>query len=92
MPTPYDGFGAGSADYFEQPTFVSDYFANLTERFPTNNSGNCGYTAAAMLLSYYDTYWNLNIIPDQFNDLTPSHVHRDDNHYSSPGVNDYYAP
>ncbi|MCR5092304.1 MAG: hypothetical protein K6B51_06380, partial [Bacilli bacterium] len=35
---------------------------------------------------------NLNIIPDQFNDLTPSHVHRDDNHYSSPGVNDYYAP
>ena len=88
----YNGFGAQSVDYFEQPTFVSDYFANLTEHFPTNNSGNCGYTAAAMLLSYYDTYWNLNIIPDQFNDLTPSRVHRDDNHYSSPGVNDYYAP
>ena len=92
LPTTYDGFGAQSADYFEQPTFVSDYFANLTEHFPTNNSGNCGYTAAAMLLSYYDTYWNLNIIPDQFNDLAPSPVHRDDNNYSSPGVNDYYAP
>jgi len=91
-PTTYDGFGAGSADYFEQPTFVSDYFANLTEHFPTNNSGNCGYTAAAMLLSYYDVYWNRHIIPDQFNDLTPSPTHRDDNHYSSPGVNDYYAP
>lgn len=90
--TIYDGFGAQSVDYFEQPTFVSDYFTNLTEHFPTNNSGNCGYTAAAMLLSYYDTYWNLNIIPNQFNDLTPSRVHRDDNHYSSPGVNDYYAP
>ena len=91
-PTTYDGFGAQSADYFEQPTFVSDYFANLTKHFPTNNSGNCGYTAAAMLLSYYDVYWNRNIIPDQFNDLAPSPTHRDDNHYSSPGVNDYYAP
>ena len=55
-PTPYTGFGAQTADYFEQPSFVVDYFANLTEHFPTNNSGNCGYTAAAMLLSYYDVY------------------------------------
>ena len=92
-PTPYTGFGAQTADYFEQPSFVVDYFANLTEHFPTNNSGNCGYTAAAMLLSYYDVYWNRHIVPDQFNDLTPSLVlSEEDDVFSSPGVNDYYVP
>jgi len=91
--TPYTGFGAQTADYFEQPSFVVDYFANLTEHYPTNNSGNCGYTAAAMLLSYYDVYWNRYIIPDQFNDLTPSLVlSEEDDVFSSPGINDYYAP
>lgn len=92
-PMPYADFGAQTADYFEQPSFVVDYFANLTEHYPTNNSGNCGYTAAAMLLSYYDVYWNRYIIPDQFNDLTPSLVlSEEDDVFSSPGVNDYYVP
>lgn len=92
-PAPYTDFGAQTAHYFEQPSFVIDYFANLTEHYPTNNSGNCGYTAAAMLLSYYDVYWNRYVIPDQFNDLTPSFVlSEDDDVFSSPGVNDYYVP
>ncbi|GEM_PF-3650298 len=91
-PTPYDGYGAETADYFEQPGFAAEYFANLTEHFPTNNANNCGYVAAAMLLSYYDTYWNGSIIPNWFNNPMASRVHLDDSHYSSPGVNDFYAP
>jgi len=92
-PTPYIGYGAEEADYFEQPSFVVDYFRNLTEHYPTNNSGNCTYTAAAMLLSYYDVYWNRYIVPDQFNDLAPSEVlSAGDDAFSSPGIIDYYAP
>ena len=72
--------------------FAAEYFANLTEHFPTNNANNCGYVAAAMLLSYYDTYWNGSIIPNWFNNPMASRVHLDDSHYSSPGVNDFYAP
>ena len=92
-PTPYIGYGAEEADYFEQPSFVVDYFQNLTEHYPTNNSGNCTYTAAAMLLSYYDVYWNRYIVPDQFNDLALSEVlSAGDDAFSSPGIIDYYAP
>lgn len=91
-PYPYYGYAAQSADYYEQPDFVVDYFRNLTEHFPTNNCGNCGYTAATMLLSYYDTYWNGDIIPDRFNS-DPAMIgtiwNRD---YCSPGVNDFAAP
>lgn len=90
-PYPYTGYAAEACDYYEQPDFVLEYFRNLTEHFPTNNCGNCGYTAATMLLSYYDTYWNGDIINDKFNS-DPAMIgtlwNRD---YSSPGVNDYAA-
>ncbi|MBR3266583.1 MAG: hypothetical protein IKI55_00435 [Bacilli bacterium] len=92
-PYPLTFYGAQICDYYEQPEFVLDYYTNLTEHFPTNNANNCGYVAISMLLSYYDTYWNRDIIPDQYNNpdqtVIDSHYDRD---YSSPGVNDFYAP
>ena len=88
----FTGYAAEEVDYYEQPNFVRDYFRNLVEHFPTNNCGNCGYTAAAMLLCYYDTYWNGKIIPDQFNSR-PSYINDvKDDKYSSPGIEDYAAP
>ena len=89
--TLYTGYGAQSAHYYEQPNFVNDYFKNLKDNFPTNNCGNCGYTAAAMLLCYYDTYWNRHIIPDRFNSVPSKIRDIDDRDYSSPGVNDFAA-
>ena len=68
-----------------------DYFSNLTTNYPTNNVGNCGYVAAAMLLSYYDTYWNPNFIPDQYNNSNLTELDSlDDKTFDSPGVNDIH--
>ena len=89
--TLYTGYAANHAHYYEQPNFVYDYFYNLRENFPTNNCGNCGYTAAAMLLCYYDTYWNRHIIPDRFNSDPTEIKDIGDWYYSSPGVKDFAA-
>ncbi len=87
----YYGYDAYTADYYEQPYFVDDYFRNLTEHFPTNNCGNCGYTAAAMLLCYYDTYWNGKIIDDHFNSDPAMINDPKSTDYSSPGITDFAA-
>ena len=89
--TTFGGYAAFHSHYYEQPDFVGDYFRNLTEYFPTNNCGNCGYTAAAMLLCYYDTYWNGEIIPDQFNSAPAKIGDVSNRDYSSPGINDFAA-
>ena len=89
--TAFTGYAAENSHYYEQPDFVGDYFKNLTEHFPTNNCGNCGYTAAAMLLCYYDTYWNGHIIPDQFNSAPAKIDDPSNREYSSPGVYDFAA-
>ena len=86
--TGYDGY---HAHYYEQPYFVDDYFRYLTEHFPTNNCGNCGYTAAAMLLCYYDTYWNENIISRAY-ESDPAYLDNPSEYKcSSPGIRDFYA-
>lgn len=90
-PTPYTG-NDKYYGYYEQPYFVKDYYANLTVNLPTNNVGNCGYTALVMLLSYYDIYWNEKFIIDQYNSPFPELLNSyDDTSFSSPGVKDYYA-
>lgn len=89
---PFQGHGPYTS-YYEQPVFVYDYFRNLTEHFPTNNAGNCVYTALIMLLCYYDTYWNMNFIPWYFENKDASLLESfDDRDYSSPGVNDIWYP
>ncbi len=59
-----------STDYSSGMTsydnFMTAYFDNLTYNIGVNYKGSCGYVAIAMLLSYYDTYWNDNIIPEQY--------------------------
>lgn len=90
LPTYYYD-GPNMVPYYEQPEFVKDYFSNLTTNYPTNNVGNCGYVAAAMLLSYYDTYWNPNFIPDQYNNSNLTELDSlDDKTFDSPGVNDIH--
>ena len=46
--------------------FAAYYFSQLNKNFGNNYIGSCSYTAAAMLLSFYDTYWNDNIIPEHY--------------------------
>ena len=46
--------------------YATYYFSELTNNFGNNYIGSCSYTAAAMLLSYYDTYWDDGIIPEHY--------------------------
>ena len=62
--------------YYNDPTlyqddqFASYYFSNLTRNFGNNVKGSCTYIAFAMLLSYYDTYWDDSIIPESYDMIT----------------------
>ena len=47
-------------------TLESFYYSHLTQNFGHNYKGSCGYVAMGMLLSYYDTFLNDSIIPDQY--------------------------
>lgn len=90
VPTYYYN-GPNVVPYYEQPEFVKDYFSNLHTNFPTNNVGNCGYVAAAMLLSYYDTYWDPDFIPNQYNNQDLTELDSlGDKEFDSPGVKDVY--
>ena len=81
--------------YVGNSNFINYYFQNLCENIPFNHYGNCGYTAFTMLLSYYDTFWNDDFIPNiysvnqvvtsisNFNDLSLT--------YESPGIRDVFV-
>ena len=65
----------GTADYtnylnknfYSKTTFNrSTYFQNLSNYSPNNNIGSCGYVSLIQLLSYYDTFYNDSIIPEQY--------------------------
>ncbi len=47
------------------PNFMENYFFKLND-FGYNLVGTCSYVATSMLMSYYDSYWNDNIIPEQY--------------------------
>lgn len=42
------------------------YFANLKENFGHNYSSSCSYVSLEMLLMYYDTFSNDNIVPEKY--------------------------
>lgn len=46
-------------------TFAANYFYNLTD-YHANVSGSCGYIALQMLLSFYNHYWNDNLVAEQY--------------------------
>jgi len=71
------------------------YFSNLKENFPTNTVGNCGYIATEILLSYYDTFYNSDICPEQAygqNMITSVNVNSYDLRYcvNSPGPSESF--
>lgn len=42
------------------------YFKNLSDYSPKNSYGSCGYVSLIQYLSYFDTFYNDNIIPEKF--------------------------
>ena len=53
-------------EIFLKDNYASYYFKNLTENFGNNVYGTCTYVALGMFLSFYDTYWDDNIIPEKY--------------------------
>lgn len=77
--------------FIPNQTVMSEYYYHLGHNIPWNSYGICGYTAMAMFLSFYDTYWNDNVINEIYeSDATciPSSQLYSGNAYESPGVND----
>ncbi len=70
-------------------TYIKTYFKNLNTNFSKNHKRSCGYVAASMLLSYYDTALSDKIVPRQFDKATVSKNEPD--FKESPGVK-FYQP
>ena len=68
--------------------YAGYYFKNLAYNFPLNSHGSCNYTAVAMLLSYFDTYWDDTIIPEQYEQISIASSSNlpELNTFHSPGV------
>lgn len=70
-------------------TFLSNdatyYFSNLTQNFAKNYKGTCTYVATAMLLQYYDTFWDDNIVPAQY-EVVSATTEDINARTSSPGI------
>lgn len=54
-----------NSDSSVTPNLVT-YFQNLTAYSPYNAQGSCGYVSLIQYLSFYDTFYNDSIIPEQF--------------------------
>ena len=52
-------------NYSSQLNMVN-YFSNLNTFSPSNKGGSCGFVSLAQVLSYYDTFYNDSIIPEQY--------------------------
>lgn len=71
---------------YQDDKYASYYFNNLTENFGNNIKGSCTYIAFAMLLSYYDTYWDDTIIPENYDMITMLSTNGLELNVESPGI------
>ena len=54
-----------AAGVFEYDSCADHYFSEISgDDIPENAFGSCGYVATAMLLAFYDVYWNDNFVAD----------------------------
>lgn len=67
-------------------TFAENYFYNLTD-YRVNNNNSCGYIAIQMLLSFYNHYWNDNLIAEQYETTACSNY---GDNTRSPGTTDAF--
>ena len=52
-------------DDIPENTFMQKYFKYLYNNFPNNPAEFCVYVSLTMILSYYDTWWDDNILGDE---------------------------
>ena len=54
----------GSENYYNE-SIASAYFA-YNSAFSSNEKGSCAFVAIQMLLSYYDSFWNDDFVPEKY--------------------------
>lgn len=65
--------------------FAPYYFKNLNYGFGYNEFGSCGYVAAGMLLSFWDTYWDDDVVPEYYEEHASLYVNHALLDVDSPG-------
>ena len=64
------------------------FFYNLRTNFGYNQYGSCGYVALGMLLSYYDSYLNDELIPENYDQQAIMENMDEYTVVDSPGTNE----
>lgn len=78
---------ATEEDYdIQYSSFMQAYFDNLKYNFGMNYQGSCGYVAASMLLSYYDTFLSDRIVPENYDINSISNTYDIYSRFNSPGT------
>ncbi len=78
------------SNLYLKDNYATYYFSNLTSNFGYNVKGSCSYVALGMLLSYYDTFWDDNIIPEQYDSVIHLNHNQIITEIKSPGIRDDY--
>lgn len=65
---------------------MQSYFENLWEYSPENVLGSCGFVSLINVLTYYDTFFNDNIIPEQYERTYEKNSSFSESVIHSPGV------
>lgn len=51
---------------FQTDKYETYYFYNLSDNMAYNAKGSCGFVSMAMLLSFWDSYWDTEIVEEKF--------------------------
>ena len=63
-----------------------NYFQNLTTYSPNNNIGSCGFVSLIQTMSFYDTFYNDDVIPNVYDVGNTSALNEAQAKAQSPGV------
>lgn len=73
--------------YYPSTSFnMVDFFKNAYEYIPWNSAGSCGYVSLIEVMSFYDTFYNDDIIPENYDRHFEYATNIDESIADSPGV------
>ena len=86
------GFGEDWLDCEDIPLIpytnfdMKTYFENLDTYYPQNDLGSCGFVSLIQAMSYYDTFYSDNVIPEIYDRHNSNALSLQEAEASSPGV------
>lgn len=84
-------------EVLDESTYIDNafYFENLKKNMGLNKNGSCTVVSICMLLSYYDTFLNDDIIPEQYDAYVENEFYNEssfsfNSYIQSPGITDQF--